>query len=106
MRDLPVYPQDTATDHVTDRSLPADQQLEEAVRANEATTMVGYYYLKFRYGGTSGGIFRGLNVTLVFSHTFMQNIQHKHLSKALSAVSSAGPCKILCGEKSISIYRT
>ena len=43
MRDLLVYPQDTATDHVPDRSLPADQQLEEAVQANEATTMASNY---------------------------------------------------------------
>lgn len=40
LKDLLVYPQDVAVERSIDRSMPADQQLEEAIEAGEASAIV------------------------------------------------------------------
>ena len=51
LRDLLVYPQDVTAERMLDRSLPADQQLEEAMEAGEALAIVRW--LERSYSGLS-----------------------------------------------------
>ena len=93
MRELAVYPQDVVPEHPPDRSLPPDEQLEEAIHGNEALASVSPDNL------TSDNDNSQPHTRKHFpSPSCAQKIQHKHLARALAVAQTATPCKILCGE--------
>lgn len=97
MRELAVYPQDVVPEHLSDRSLPPDEQLEEAIHENEAFASVRPDITHSR----ARAHLALASVHVLFTFPFpsrAQQIQHKHLARALAVAQTATPCKILCGE--------